>query len=31
MALGYGDPHAKINGFRTERIPQFEFVTWVVD
>lgn len=29
MSIGYGDPAAKINGFRTERIPTSEFVTWV--
>ncbi len=29
MAVGYGDPRAKINAFRTERIPLSEFVTWV--
>jgi len=28
MALGYADPHAKINTFRTERIPLEDFVTW---
>lgn len=31
MALGYGDPEAKINGFRTERIALSEFVTWVAE
>ncbi len=29
MALGYGDPDAKINRFRTTRIPIDDFVTWV--
>jgi nitroreductase len=29
MAVGYGDPDAKINRFRTERIAVSEFVTWV--
>jgi nitroreductase len=29
MALGYGDGQAKINGFRTTRIPLSDFVTWV--
>lgn len=29
MALGYGDPDAKINRFRTERMALSEFVTWV--
>jgi nitroreductase len=29
MALGYGDPNARINTFRTERMPLDEFVTWV--
>ncbi len=29
MAVGYGDPAAKINGFRTSRISTAEFVTWV--
>ena len=29
MALGYGDPAARINGFRTERMALSEFVTWV--
>ncbi|MEQ1612318.1 MAG: nitroreductase [Hyphomicrobiaceae bacterium] len=28
MALGYADPASKINGFRTERMPLSEFVTW---
>ena len=31
MAVGFGDPAAKINGFRTERIALSEFVTWVAD
>jgi nitroreductase len=30
MALGYGDPDAVINGFRTERMPLAEFVRWPV-
>jgi nitroreductase len=29
MALGYGDPNAVINRFRTDRIPLADFVTWV--
>jgi nitroreductase len=29
MALGFGDPAAVINRFRTERIPVAEFATWV--
>ena len=29
MAVGYGDAGAKINNFRTTRIPTTEFVTWV--
>ena len=29
--MGYADPAAKINGFRTERILQSEFVNWVDD
>ena len=29
MALGYGDPDARINTFRTERMALDEFVTWV--
>lgn len=29
MAIGYGDPDAKINRFRTTRIPTVDFVTWV--
>ena len=29
MALGYGDPDANINRFRTTRIPIDDFVTWV--
>jgi nitroreductase len=29
MAVGYGDPAAVINRFRTERIGLGEFVTWV--
>ncbi len=29
MALGYGDPEAVINRFRTSRIQLSEFVTWV--
>jgi nitroreductase len=29
MALGYGDPDAVINGFRTERVGLEDFVTWV--
>jgi nitroreductase len=29
MALGFGDPDALINRFRTERIPIAEFATWV--
>lgn len=31
MAIGYADQSAKINGFRTERIPLSEFVTWCDD
>ena len=29
MALGYGDPDAKINTFRTSRIPLSDLVTWM--
>ncbi|MGH6814410.1 MAG: nitroreductase [Hyphomicrobiaceae bacterium] len=29
MSLGYADPDAKVNTFRTERIALEEFVTWV--
>lgn len=29
MAIGYADPAARINSFRTERIATSEFVTWV--
>jgi len=29
MAVGYGDPDAKINRFRTTRIALTDFVTWV--
>ena len=29
MAVGYGDPEALINRFRTERIPVTDFTTWV--
>ena len=29
MALGYADPDAPINRFRTERISLADFVTWV--
>lgn len=29
MALGYGDPAAHINSFRTERMTLDEFVTWI--
>jgi hypothetical protein len=29
MALGYGDPAAAINRFRTERVGLGDFVTWV--
>ena len=29
MALGYADPAAPINGFRTERMALSDFVTWV--
>jgi nitroreductase len=29
MAVGWGDPDAKINRFRTERIGTNDFVTWV--
>lgn len=28
MAMGYGDPGARINTFRTSRIPLADFVTW---
>lgn len=28
IALGYADPEAKVNSFRTSRVPLDEFVTW---